>query len=61
MDKYETQCKYNIAETCCDSVSLTSLVSFDETQDASAANPITTALAKKRVTCILKFRTYRYI
>ncbi|EPS43909.1 hypothetical protein H072_2167 [Dactylellina haptotyla CBS 200.50] len=49
MDTYETQCKYNIAETCCDSVSLTDLVSLAGNVETGAENPITSVLAKKRL------------
>lgn len=31
MDEYETKCRYNIAETCCASVSITSLLSMSPT------------------------------
>ncbi|KAF3924589.1 hypothetical protein AA313_de0200545 [Arthrobotrys entomopaga] len=50
MDKYETKCKYNIAETCSDSISLADLVALGEASEAAnAENPITSALVKKRL------------
>ncbi|KAK6528995.1 hypothetical protein TWF694_004219 [Orbilia ellipsospora] len=50
MDKYETKCKYNIAETCSDSISLVELAALGESSEATnAENPITKALAKKRL------------
>lgn len=35
MDAYETQSKYNIAETCCDSISVEQLQSLSEIKDVS--------------------------
>ena len=35
MDDHETKAKYNIAETCCASISLNDLASFSEKKDAS--------------------------
>lgn len=35
MDKYENNCKYNIAETCCASISLDQLHSLSEDKDRS--------------------------
>ncbi|KAK0915356.1 hypothetical protein LTR57_013489 [Friedmanniomyces endolithicus] len=40
MDKYETTAKYNIAETCCASVSIEELVSLSENKDVKASDLI---------------------
>ncbi|KAF3933462.1 hypothetical protein ABW19_dt0200848 [Dactylella cylindrospora] len=48
MDEYETKCKYNIAETCCDSISLNQLLALGGTS-ASSENPVTTALTNTRL------------
>jgi DNA-binding transcriptional MocR family regulator len=34
MDKYETKCKYNIAETCCASISVDELRELSDDKDA---------------------------
>ncbi|KAJ9644039.1 hypothetical protein H2201_006626 [Coniosporium apollinis] len=39
MDDYETKCKYNIAETCCASISLDQLHELSEDKSASAVLP----------------------
>lgn len=36
MDAYETSAKYNIAETCCDSISLTQLLELSSSSPASS-------------------------
>ncbi|KAK0945857.1 hypothetical protein LTR48_006899 [Friedmanniomyces endolithicus] len=40
MDKYETTAKYNIAETCCASISVDELVSLSENKDVKASDLI---------------------
>ncbi|KAK3675216.1 hypothetical protein LTR78_004725 [Recurvomyces mirabilis] len=40
MDKYETTAKYNIAETCCASISIDELVSFSEKDGVKATDII---------------------
>ncbi|KAK6361783.1 hypothetical protein TWF730_005499 [Orbilia blumenaviensis] len=53
MDKYETKCTNNIAETCCDSVSLTDLMTLaskSTTRDNDhSENPLILSLSKKRL------------
>src|SRR5947208_10601783 len=43
MDCYETTAKYNLAETCCESISLDALQSLSETPTAS---PLANSLSK---------------
>ncbi|KAF2651778.1 PLP-dependent transferase [Lophiostoma macrostomum CBS 122681] len=38
MDKYENDCKYNIAETCCASISIDQLQELSEDKDRTALN-----------------------
>ena len=38
MDEYETKCKYNIAETCCHSLSINELVELSENKDIKPAD-----------------------
>ncbi|PIB02120.1 Aspartate aminotransferase [Cercospora beticola] len=40
MDKYETKCKYNIAETCCHSLSINELVELSENKDLKPSDLI---------------------
>lgn len=40
MDEYETKCKYNIAETCCHSLSINELVELSENKDIKPADLI---------------------
>ncbi|KAK0273351.1 hypothetical protein LTS00_015833 [Friedmanniomyces endolithicus] len=40
MDKYETTAKYNVAETCCASISVDELVSLSENKDVKASDLI---------------------
>lgn len=39
MDAYETKCKYNIAETCCASISLDKLEEISEDKDTKILTP----------------------
>jgi aspartate/methionine/tyrosine aminotransferase len=41
MDKYETQAKYQLAETCCASISLEDLQAFSEDKSAQVLQPTT--------------------
>jgi aspartate/methionine/tyrosine aminotransferase len=43
MDKYETVAKYNIAETCCASVSIDELLSLSESKSTAASSLLDTA------------------
>ncbi|KAK6534436.1 hypothetical protein TWF281_005762 [Arthrobotrys megalospora] len=51
MDKWETKCTNNIAETCCDSVSLAELMSLtsNSTSHTHTENPLILSLSKKRL------------
>ncbi|KAF3275429.1 hypothetical protein TWF970_006877 [Orbilia oligospora] len=51
MDKYETKCTNNIAETCCDSVSLAELISLtsSSTTQSHSETPLILSLSKKRL------------
>lgn len=40
MDEYETKCKYNMAETCCHSLSINELVELSENKDIKPADLI---------------------
>lgn len=40
MDEYETQAKYNIAETCCASISISELASLSEDKSTNASDII---------------------
>ncbi|EON62488.1 hypothetical protein W97_01710 [Coniosporium apollinis CBS 100218] len=44
MDEHETKCKYNIAETCCASISLDQLHELSEDKSASAVLPLSKKL-----------------
>ena len=43
MDEYETTAKYNIAETCCASISIDELVKLSEKKDAKASDIFNTS------------------
>lgn len=43
MDKYETTCKYNVAETCCASISIDELCSLSEKKDIKPTDILDTS------------------
>jgi aspartate/methionine/tyrosine aminotransferase len=46
MDKYETSAKYNLAETCCASISIDELVSLSENKTLQASDILSTSLVQ---------------
>lgn len=44
MDEYETKCKYNVAETCCASISLDQLHELSDDKSGSAVLPLSKKL-----------------
>jgi aspartate/methionine/tyrosine aminotransferase len=46
MDKYETVAKYNLAETCCASISIDELLSLSENKTVQASDILSTSLVQ---------------
>jgi aspartate/methionine/tyrosine aminotransferase len=46
MDKYETTAKYNLAETCCASISIDELLSLSENKTLQASDILSTSLVQ---------------
>jgi aspartate/methionine/tyrosine aminotransferase len=46
MDKYETSAKYNLAETCCASISIDELLSLSENKTLQASDILLTSLVQ---------------
>lgn len=46
MDEYETKCKYNLAETCCASLSLDQLVALSESRSITSASDLISTSTK---------------